>query len=362
MIICPWTIYACYGDERLLEKHYEAMAHFVDHRASDLAEGDVAGEAGDGAAERFEGYGDWLSVKAETPKELIRVAFTAYSARLLSRIATALGKAGDADRYERLYQDTRRTFIERYVTPGGLVLGHTQTAYVLALHFDLLPEHLRPAAVQALVRDIKGRKMHLSTGFVGTPYLLQVLTEAGRADVAYGLLNQKSYPSWLYPVTQGATTIWERWDGWRHDEGFQDPSMNSFNHYAYGAVGAWLYAVVAGIDVDVQRPGYKHVVMRPRPGGGLTYAKATYESLYGRIVSDWRLEKGVLDWRITVPPNATATLYVPARADAQIVEGEGPADQAQGVTALRREPQAAVYAVVAGSYRFRVSQPYVVET
>jgi alpha-L-rhamnosidase len=175
------------------------------------------------------------------------------------------------------------------------------------------------------------------------------------------LLNQKSYPSWLYPVTQGATTIWERWDGWRHDRGFQDPRMNSFNHYAYGAVGAWLYAVVAGIDVDAHGPGYKHVVMRPRPGGGLTYARAADDSVYGQIVSDWRLEEGVFDWRLTVPPNATATVYVPAAADAEIVEGEGPADEAEGVTALRREPQAAVYEVVAGSYRFRVTRPYVVE-
>ncbi|MGD9101555.1 MAG: glycoside hydrolase family 78 protein [Anaerolineae bacterium] len=353
LVICPWTIYQCYGDERMLEKHYEALDRCMAFRLGGPEGAMPWGEAG----KWHDGFGDWLSIEADTPKELIHIAFLAYSAHLMSRIAAVLGKRDESERYERLYQDTRRAFVQRFVTPDGLVVSQTQTAHALALHFDLLPEHLRPVAVEALVHDIEKRDMHLSTGFVGSPYLLHVLSQAGRLDVAYELLKQETYPSWLYPVTQGATTIWERWDGWRHDEGFQDPKMNSFNHYAYGSVGAWLYAVVAGIDVDPERPGYKHVILRPRPGGDLTHARATLDSMHGRIVSDWRIKDGAFHWRVTVPPNTTATVYVPADESAQVVEGQTPAQQAAGVTAIRREPEAAVYEVESGSYHFVVTEP-----
>jgi alpha-L-rhamnosidase len=153
-----------------------------------------------------------------------------------------LGKAEDVAKYEKLAEEVKAAFIARFVTSEGLIAGGTQTTYVLALHFDLLPENLRATAVDELVRDIKKRGTHISTGFVGSPYIAQVLSDNGRLDVAYELLHQTKHPSWLYAVTQGATTIWERWDGWTHDKGFQDASMNSFNHYAYGAIGAWMYA------------------------------------------------------------------------------------------------------------------------
>ena len=166
----------------------------------------------------------------------------------------------------------------------------TQTAYVLALHFDLLLEELRPFAATELVADIERRDMHLSTGFVGAPYLTHVLSSNGQLDTAYALLFQKSWPSWLYAVTQGATTVWERWDGWTEENGFQDPVMNSFNHYAYGAIGDWLYRVVAGIEVDPDAPGYKRILIQPQPGGGLTYASASLDSMYGKIESKWTLE------------------------------------------------------------------------
>jgi alpha-L-rhamnosidase len=219
-----------------------------------------------------------------------------------------------------VYENTRAAFQRRFVTPEGLVAGGMQTGYVLALAFDLLEPESRPAATAALVRDIQSRDMHLATGFVGTSYLPFVLTEMGRDDIAYALLLQQTWPSWLYAVTQGATTIWERWDGWTHDKGFQDPDMNSFNHYAYGAIGAWLYAVVAGIDADPDRPGHKHIVMRPRPGGGLTCAKATFDSMYGTIVSDWRIEDGRFEWDIVVPPNTTAAVILPGEEEGQEVE------------------------------------------
>jgi alpha-L-rhamnosidase len=233
-LICPWTLHLAYGDSRLLAEHYGSFERYMNYlirtsrdlircHPDTLAETDsVVGEDVNGETSLFGGYGDWLSIKAETPKDLIGTAFLAYSARLMSQIAAALGKPADVEKYTGLFEEVRRAFQHRFVTPAGLVAGMTQTGYVLALHFDLLPEELRPAAVRELVRDIKARKLHLSTGFVGAPYLLHVLARFGQLDTAYALLKQKSWPSWLYPVTQGATTIWERWDGWRPDKGFQD--------------------------------------------------------------------------------------------------------------------------------------------
>jgi alpha-L-rhamnosidase len=228
--------------------------------------------------------------------------------------------------------------------------GGTQTSYVLALEFDLLPKELRPLAAAELVRNIRERDQHLCTGFVGTPYINWVLSRTGHLDIAYALLKQTTWPSWLYSVTQGATTIWERWDGWTHDKGFQDPGMNSFNHYAYGAVGAWMYAVVGGIALDSEQPGYKHILMHPQPGGGLTHATAELHSLYGTIRSAWRLEGDVFDWRIIVPANTTATVYVPAKDKSYVTESGQPA--AGGITFLRLENGFAVFKVPSGSYIF----------
>ncbi len=346
-VICPYTVFLCYGDERLLERHYASLARFVAH----LAEANPDYIRSHPERESWGGFGDWLSTKAETPKDLIGTAFFAYSAGLLARIAKALGKTDDAETYDRLRQNVRKAFLRRFVTPDGLVAGLTQTSYVLALHFDLLPDELRPVAVSEIVRDVRGRSMHLSTGFVGTPYLPHVLTRGGHLDVAYALLHQKSWPSWLYPVTHGATTIWERWDGWTQDKGFQDAGMNSFNHYAYGAVGAWLYATVAGIDLDPDRPAYKHIIVRPRPGGGLTHARGRLRSMFGFIESAWRKEGTKLSLEVTIPWNTTATVYVPAGAG-DVTEGGRPASESEGVKLVERLPDAAVFEVGAGKYAF----------
>jgi alpha-L-rhamnosidase len=355
-VICPWTIYLCYGDTRLLEQRYESMQRFVGHWAETSRDGLRNYPEYQG----WHGFGDWLALDGSvdrfgiTPKDLIGTAFFAYSTRLLGQIAGVLGKSADAERYEALFQDVRRAFQRQYVTAGGLLAAQTQTAYVLALHFDLLPQEARPAAAAALVRDVKQRENHLSTGFVGTPYLPFVLTEAGELETAYALLKQTTWPSWLYSVTQGATTIWERWDGWTHDRGFQDPGMNSFNHYAYGAIGAWMYAVVAGIDTDQAQPAFKHSLLRPRPGGGLTHARAALDTPYGRLASAWRLTDSGLRWEVSVPANTTATAYVPAGAGDEVLESGAPAEQANGATLLRREDGAAIYTLGAGTYQFEV--------
>ena len=246
----------------------------------------------------------------------------------------------------------RQAFIKRFVLPDGTLRGGTQTSYVLALHFDLLPQELRSIAVAQLVQNIGQRANHLSTGFVGTPYINWVLSEAGHLDTAYALLRQTTWPSWLYPVTQGATTIWERWDGWTHDKGFQDPGMNSFNHYAYGAIGAWMYAVIGGIDLDPQKPGYKHIHLHPQPGGGLSHAKVDLQSMYGLIHSDWTIQADSFNLRVTIPANTTATVFMPGTDLSCITENGLPAATAQGLTFLSMQNGYAVFLVESGSYSF----------
>jgi alpha-L-rhamnosidase len=307
VIICPWTIYRCYGDKGLLERHYDSMKAYVGYLSATSTEHirchpDYKG---------FRGFGDWLSINAHTTEDLIGTAFYAYSARLLSEVANVLGHDADAARYDELFREVREAFRNRFVTPDGLVGTGSQTGYLLALHFDLLEEKHRAGALQALVDDIGRRGWKLSAGFVGSSYLNPVLTELGRNDVAYKLLCQKEWPSWLYAVTHGATTIWERWDGWTHDKGFQDVGMNSFNHYAYGAIGMWLYQRVAGIDLDPDAPGYKRILLRPTPGEGLTHARATLDSIRGRIESAWRIEDGLFRWEVLVPANTVATAVPP---------------------------------------------------
>jgi alpha-L-rhamnosidase len=243
------------------------------------------------------------------------------------------------------------------------VTAQTQTGYVLALHFDLVTEELRPAIVSALVQDIElTRKMHISTGFVGTPYISQVLIDVSRVDLAYALLLQKTFPSWLYSVLHGATTIWERWDGWTEEHGFHDPGMNSFNHYAYGAVGAWMYENIAGIRTDPTSTGFKHIILQPRipsislgtSDGGLTFARGEYQSPYGLIKSHWRIEVDSFIWEVTVPPNTTATAFIPAEDRSQIFEGAVPIKKSTGVELIRRTQGAAVYGLQSGNYRFTV--------
>ena len=296
-------------------------------------------------------YGDWLFKGKETPKPLIATAFYAYSTRLLSKMAAVIGKPDDADKYEQLFQNIKSAFIDKFVEEDGRIMSDTQTAYVLALHFDLLPDDMREKAARNLVRAIEESDWHITTGFVGGPYITETLTNAGYLDVAYRLLLNETYPSWLYSVTQGATTIWERWDGWRHDGGFQDPGMNSFNHYAYGAVGAWMYEDVAGIGAS--QPGYKHIIIRPRPGGGLGYAKAEYDSINGKIVSDWRVADGEFVLKVEIPVNTTATVYVPAEEADRVTESGVAAKQAECVEFHGMKDGAAVFEIGSGKYEFK---------
>jgi alpha-L-rhamnosidase len=249
----------------------------------------------------------------------------------------------------------KSAFNDEFVTATGRVGSNTQTAYVLALHFDLLPEPARSRAAARLANEVREAHYHLTTGFVGTPYLCHVLSRHGHLDVAYELLNQESYPSWLYPVKKGATTIWERWDGIKPDGSFQDAGMNSFNHYAYGAIGEWLYRVVAGIEVDPAEPGYKHILFQPQPGGGLTHVRATLDSPYGPLAAAWELTDSDFHFNITVPPNAHATVRLPAPSLEAVTEGGQPIASGNDILDAHVADGVAVIEVGAGQYQFVTS-------
>jgi alpha-L-rhamnosidase len=230
------------------------------------------------------------------------------------KTARILGKTVDYKEWERLLDRIKLQFQKEFMTSNGRLISETQTAYILALQFDMIPASLREAALARLVTNIEGYQYHLTTGFLGTPFLNPVLTRFGRNDVAYKLLLQDTYPSWLYPIkAHGATTIWERWDSMKPDSTFQDPGMTSFNHYAYGAVGDWMYRTIGGIDTEeFDGAGYKQSVIKPELGGGINFAKTSLETPYGKISSDWRLDSGVFTLHVEVPANTSATVILPA--------------------------------------------------
>jgi alpha-L-rhamnosidase len=351
-VIVPWTMYLVYGDTRILETHYDSMKRWIGFMR------DKAGE--DGVWRKGEHFGDWLAYAttrsdypgATTDKDLLATAYFAYSTGLVQRIATLLGREADARELSALQSKVKEAFLREFVTPNGRLSSNTQTAYVLALSFDLLPPALRAQAAERLANDVRSFGSHLTTGFLGTPNLCQTLSSTGHLDVAYGLLMQKTYPSWLYPVTRGATTIWERWDGIKPDGSMQDPGMNSFNHYAYGAIGAWMYSVVAGIDIDPAEPGYKHVLIRPEPGGGLTSARAALLSVHGEIASAWKREGATFSLEVTIPPNTHATIRLPGAEAAAVTEGGQPVAGARGISAVRVEGNAVVVEAGSGKYSF----------
>ena len=353
-VIIPWTMYLSYGDKRLLEQQYDSMAKWVGYEKS---------RAGDDLI--WDGdfhFGDWLAYAAPpgearaypgatTGTDLLATAFFAHSTDLVARTARILGKTEDSARFEQQFARIKEAFVREYVTTTGRVGENTQTAYAVALQFDLLPEELRAAAARRLAEDVRRRK-HLTTGFLGTPYLCHVLTRYGYLDEAYLLLNREEYPSWLYPVKQGATTIWERWDGQKPDGTFQDVGMNSFNHYAYGAVGDWMYRVMAGIETDEAAPGYKHILIQPRPGGGFTDVRASHETPYGKVLSAWTRKDGTFELRVEVPANTRATIRLPKAQLAGVTESGQPLAGANGTSGSRQDGDAVVVDVGSGAYKF----------
>ena len=355
-VIIPWTMYLTYGDRRLLERQYPSMRAWVDY-ARRRAGPDLIWRPG-------WQFGDWLALHSDDPSypgattgtDLIATAFLAHSTDLVARTASVLGRTEEASTYRARFQTIRDAFRREFVSSTGRVGENTQTAYALAIAFDLLPDSLVSTAAERLARDVVSRGHHLTTGFLGTPYLLHVLNATGHLGDAFALLTQRTYPSWLYPITRGATTMWERWDGIRPDSSFEDPGMNSFNHYAFGAVGDWMYQNIGGIDVDPAAPGYRHSRIAPRPGAGLTSASASLETAYGTLQSAWRLDGERFTLDVTVPANTTAAVTLwNARLD-QVREGGAGLTARDGIRAARQRGPDVVVDVGSGRYSFAVTR------
>jgi len=350
--IVPWNMYLVYGDKRLLEQQYNSMKAYVES---------IRKVARDDLWNTGFHFGDWLFYRpdddndgraAVTDKYLIAQCFYAHSTQLLIQAADVLGEKDDVAFYGLLLQKIKDAFMKEYMTPNGRLVSGTQTAYVLALNFDMLPEALRKQAADRLAENVKSYGNHLTTGFLGTPYLCHVLTRFGYTDIAYQLLLQKTYPSWLYPVTMGATTIWERWDGQKPDSTFQTPGMNSFNHYAYGAIGDWMYRVMAGLDTYEDGVGYRHSRIKPHIGGGFTNVSASLDTYYGKLSSGWKVDEDILTMDIEIPANTVATVYVPATDVTSILEGGKPLSAVKEIQVVGTEEGYVVLTVGSGRYRF----------
>ena len=355
-VIVPWVLYEHYGDRRIIEENYESSKRWLEYIHKNNP--DLIWRNG-----RGNDYGDWLNGDTliaegypksggEVPKDVFGTLFFGYSTRLVARMAEVLGYQKEAQRYSKLADKIRRAFKKEFVGEDARIQGDTQAGYALALGFDMLPKGKRRKAVSHMVEAVENYKRHISTGFLSTIELMHELTRSGHNEIAYQLLNNKTFPSWGYSIEQGATTIWERWDGYVKGRGFQNPGMNSFNHYAFGAVSDWMWRNIIGIDTD--GPGFQKMIIRPRPGGGLTWARGTYDSIRGPISVDWRKKDEGLAVDIVIPANTTATVYLPVKRGSDVTEGGKLASEAEGITLVRIEEACAVFDVESGQYRFDI--------
>ena len=345
-VIVPWTLYRVYADERVVGAHFERMKTWIEYIR----------EANPGLlwTKRTAGNnGEWLAMDDRTPKAVLATAYFAYSTSLVAKLAAALGRREDAARYDVLARAIKRAFTEAFVAPDGRIDGDTQTGYVMALHCDLVPETLRARVARRLVDAIERAGDHLTTGFFGTAYLAPVLTANGYLDVAYRLLLNETFPSWGSCIRRGATSLWERWDGWTEEKGFQDPIMNSFCHYAFGTIGEWLFTTVAGIDTE--GPGFRRIIIRPRPGGALKHAWARYRSVSGLIAVSWRIEADTFALDVTIPANTSATVFVPTRDPESVTEGGRAVRDATDVRLAGTDGDAVKLSVGSGHYTFRAA-------
>jgi alpha-L-rhamnosidase len=342
-VICPWTLFELYGDRGVLERHYEGMTRFIEF-CRRRSTGDLL------PPESFHCFGDWVSVDAPTPKDVICTAYFAQSTNLVARAAEALGRSDDARRYRDLAARIGEAFNRAYVDDVGRIRGDTQCAYALALSFGLLEGERRQGAARRLVEKIAERGGHLSTGFLGTRDLLPALSANGHHDLACALLHQESYPSWGFQINNGATSIWERWNGWTPEQGVADPGMNSFAHYAFGAVGQWIFETLGGIRPEL--PGFERISIRPEADPQLSWARASYDSIRGRIATEWRRSGDSFELDVLIPPNTTATVAFPSEDPDAIEEGGLPWPRARGVRLLGTERKLTLFEVGSGRYRF----------
>jgi alpha-L-rhamnosidase len=345
-------MYEQYADTGLLARHYSSMKKWMDYMAGFLKDGLMPQDT----------YGDWC-VPPEDPRMIhsrdpmrktaptvLGTAYFYHDLDLMSRYAARLGNRGDMQRYSKLASRLKEAFNRKFLSSDGCQYDNgTQTSSILALAFDLVPAGHRQQIFNHLVDKItQESKSHVGTGLIGCQWLMRTLSSYGRGDLAYTLALQKTYPSWGYMVEKGATTIWELWNG-----DTADPAMNSGNHLMLvGDLITWFYEYLAGIQPDSTRPGFKHIIMRPHPFGDLKYVRATHQSPYGPIESDWRREEGAFFWNVTVPANSTATIYVPASSSAGVMEGQAPAYRAQGLHFLRQGNGYVIFSAQSGHYSF----------
>jgi alpha-L-rhamnosidase len=345
--VCNWRMYEMYGDTRALAQHYGTLLRHMEYLAK-TSQGLVRGTGA---------YGDWLRLTGPQHSDAIGTAYYCYAARLMFGIAQALGKTDDAARFGKLADDIRAVFVARFIKPDGQIVDARnetgQTFYALAFGLDLVPSDMKERVAAQFVAALRNQDDHLATGFLGTPFVLQALQKAGHPELAYKVVLNKTYPSWLQQVLWGSTTMWERWDGWRPDKGFQDPGMNSFNHYWLGCVSEWLFTQAAGIDTD--GPGFQRLTIRPEivPGTGFDWVKASYRSIRGDIRTSWKLSPEHFDLEVAIPANCRATVHVPAQSATTVTESGKPAADARGVKFLRYQDGRAVFEVGSGQYAFR---------
>jgi len=344
-VICPWTIYEVYGDKRQLERHYDSMCRFIEFCRNRSTPEFLP-------PEKYHCYGDWVSIKADTPKDVIYTAYFAYSTKLVARAAEVLGKTEDAAKYNALFERIKQSFNKAFVGADGRIKGNTQAVYVLALAMDLVDGENARRAADYLVEDIKNHDWHLTTGFVGTKDLMLVLAKIGRNDVAYRLVHNDTFPSWGFSIKNGATTIWERWDGWTPENGFEKSGMNSFAHYSFGAVYGWMVENIGGIRNAA--PAYRQITIAPEPDEKLTFARTHFTSIRGEISCEWKKADAKLLVNVVIPANTTATVSLPANPADKITEGGRPLADVTGVKFLRYEDGRALLAVESGRYTFTV--------
>ncbi|MDO5326013.1 MAG: family 78 glycoside hydrolase catalytic domain [Clostridia bacterium] len=312
-VILPWTLYLTYGDTRVLRDQFDSMKAWIDF---------MRDHAKDFIWNYKLQFGDWVALDAAdgsywgaTPNDLTCTAYFAYSTGLFVKICRVLEMEALAREYEALYSQIADKFQRTFLDDNGVMAVQTQTAHIVALYFHLVPEKGIPGTVEGLKKLLQKENGHLVTGFVGTPYFCHALSQNGCKKEAYDLLLKEDFPSWLYQVKAGATTIWEHWDGLKPDGTMWSPDMNSFNHYAYGAIGEWLYRAAAGLEIDEARPGYRHAVIAPLTGGDLSWAQGEYDSVYGPVSSHWTRENGKITLTVRVPANASASIILEQGAE-----------------------------------------------
>lgn len=351
--VIPWETYLRTGDVKILEDSYETMLDWINYYQS-VSENHVV--------DMFS-YGDWLQPysehptdarKGETDEKLINTAYYARSLDLTKQTAEVLGLSDEARKLSSWLDEVKMAFQSNFFYDDGTISKGkpTQTAYLLAIGFNLLAPEMEQKCIPHLIREIEKADNHLRTGFLGTPLLAPVLEKIGRTDLMFEMLFKETYPSWFYSINQGATTMWERWNSYTLEDGFNKDGMNSFNHYAYGAIGQWMYERIAGIKPI--KPGYKEILIAPLPGGPLTSAQAKYESPYGEVSSAWKIEDEVFELKATVPPNTTAKVVIPANTEEHLIVNGQPFSENAKIEMLNNSGNTFEIMVQPGTYIFEV--------